>query len=71
VTPLVLDLKRASDALSLEEGSRWLLDPRCPVPRVDMRLPGAGKPLWRWRVEDLQAWLATRVVPPGHPSPFA
>lgn len=41
-----------------------------PIPRVDIRKPGRTKPMWRWRVADLDAFLAARVVQPGMPSPF-
>lgn len=47
---------------------RWLDD--APIPWVDLRKPGASRPVKVWRREDLDAFLASRVVPPGHPSPF-
>ena len=57
----------ASAYLGLEPGSRWLDD--APVPRVDMRKPGASRPVWRWRKVDLDEFLASRVVRPGEPNP--
>jgi len=63
-----LDLEQASLYLGLEQSSRWLID--APVPWIDMRKPGATKPLRRWLVKDLDAFLESRRVKPGHPSPF-
>ena len=39
--------------------------------RVDMRKPGAGRPVWRWRKYDLDEFLETRLVRPGERNPFA
>lgn len=41
-----------------------------PIPRCDLRKPGAKRPVWVWRKVDLDAYLESRLVPPGHPSPF-
>jgi len=42
-----------------------------PIARVDLARPGAARPRWVWRVADLDAFLAARVVEPGHPSPWS
>jgi hypothetical protein len=63
-----LDQQQASLYLGLEEGSRWL--DNAPIPWVDMRKPGATKPLKRWLVSDLDAFLHERRILPGHPSPY-
>jgi len=62
---LALDQRNASIAIDLEPESRWLTEPDCPIPRVDMRKPGAGKPSWRWRVQDLETFLQERLIHPG------
>lgn len=62
-------LESASLYLDLEEGSRWLLEPDCPIPRCDIRKPGSAKPMWRWRKVDLDAFLASRLVQPGGVNP--
>jgi hypothetical protein len=49
-------------------GEGWL--DTAPVPRCDIRKPGALRPVWVWRVSDLDAFLASRVVQPGAVSPF-
>lgn len=64
--PGALDRHGAAEYLGVSPG--WLV--QAPVPRVDLRLPGAGRPVWRWRVADLDAYLAGRVVQPGQVSPF-
>lgn len=63
-----LAMPEASVYLGLERGSRWL--DTAPIPWVDMRKPGAARPLKRWRRVDLDAFLASRVVRPGHASSF-
>lgn len=63
---LALDQRNASIAIDLEPESRWLTEEDCPIPRVDMRKPGAQKASWRWRVCDLEAFLEERLVHPGH-----
>jgi len=63
-----LDLEQASVYLGLEKTSRWLIN--APVPWIDMRRPGSAQPLRRWLVKDLDAFLESRRVQPGHPSPF-
>jgi hypothetical protein len=72
VTPirLALNMRDASIALGLEPESRWLDDPDCPVPWVDMRKPKAKLPLKRWRVRDLEDFLLDRLVDPGRSSHF-
>ena len=65
---LAAALDRHTAAEYLGVSVSWLV--AAPVPRVDLRLPGATRPVWRWRCSDLDAYLASRVVPPGHPSPF-
>lgn len=68
---LALDQRGASVAIGLEETSRWLTEQNCPIPRVDMRKPGATRPVWRWRVRDLERFLLERLVDPGKDSPLA
>jgi hypothetical protein len=50
-------------------GEGWLDEPS-PLPRCDIRKPGALRPVWVWRKVDLDAFLASRLVPPGMPSPW-
>jgi hypothetical protein len=50
-------------------GEGWLDDPS-PLPRSDIRKPGAQRPVWVWAVEDLEAFIRSRRVEPGMPSPF-
>jgi hypothetical protein len=64
--PGALRIKAAAAYLGMSP--RWLSV--APIPRVDARLPGAERPVWLWRVCDLDSWLASRVVKPGMPSPF-
>lgn len=64
-------LREASVYIGLEPGSDWLLEPDCPVPRCDIRRPGAGRPVWRWRRAALDAFLASREVAPGDVNPQA
>jgi hypothetical protein len=62
-------LREASLYLGLEPASEWLLDADCPVPKCDIRKPGAGRPIWVWRREALDDFLASREVPPGAVNP--
>lgn len=66
LTAAALDRQAAAEYLGVSVS--WLV--AAPVPRADLRLPGATRPVWRWRRADLDAYLASRVVAPGHPSPF-
>lgn len=68
MSPILLDLPAASVALGFTPESRWLLEPDCPVPRVDIRKVGAKLPLWRWRVRDLERFALERLVEPGRES---
>ena len=65
MTPGALRLREASQYIGLGERSDWLLEADCPVPRCDIRRPGAGKPVWVWRKLDLDAFLESRLVRPG------
>lgn len=47
---------------------RWLDD--APIPKCDIRKPGASKPVWVWRKVDLDAFLEQRLVPVGTSSPW-
>lgn len=64
-------------ALGAHEAARYLgmKDGRfldgLPIPRVDLAKPGASRPRWVWRVRDLDAYLESRLVLPGHPSPWS
>lgn len=66
VAPAAFKQDAAASYIDVERS--WLDD--APIPRVDMRKPGASKPTWRWRRVDLDAWLESRLVPPGKASPF-
>jgi hypothetical protein len=68
VTQRALTQREASVYLGLEPGSRWLDD--APLPRVDMRKPGASKPVWRWLQDDLDAFLELRRFEPGKTNPM-
>lgn len=61
------DAEAAARYLGLRDGE-WLKN--APIPWVDMRKPGAARALPRWRRTDLDAFLASRLVQAGHPSPF-
>ena len=72
---VLADLERG--ALGIEQAAayldvsvRWLKDPACPIPKADLRKPGALRPVWRWRRADLDAFLEGRLVQPGTPSPW-
>jgi hypothetical protein len=71
LAPLALNQRNASIAIDLEPESRWLTEEDCPIPRVDIRKPGAARPVWRWRVRDLERFLLDRLVDPGKDSPLA
>lgn len=62
-----LDAEAAAHYLGMKDG-RWMDD--APIPWVDLRKPGSTKPLRRWRIMDLDAFLARRLVQPGQASPF-
>lgn len=62
-------IRAANAYLGLEPESDWLLDTDCPVPRCDLRKPGAVRPMWFWRQESLDAFLRSREVAPGQPNP--
>jgi hypothetical protein len=64
-----LGIKAANAYLDLAPDSDWLTEPRCPVPRADLRVPGSPRPMWRWRRADLDAFLAARLVRPGEANP--
>lgn len=64
-----LDLHAANKYLGLAEKSTWLLEPGCPVAHCDLRRPGAGRPLWRWRRATLEEFLRRREIRPGEPNP--
>jgi hypothetical protein len=62
-------LREASAYLGLAPHSQWLIQPDCPVPRCDLRRPGAKLPVWVWRKAALDAFLEGREVQPGQPNP--
>jgi hypothetical protein len=62
------DAHAAARYLGMKDG-RYMDD--LPIPRVDLAKPGAKRPRWVWRKEDLETFLASRVVKPGHPSPWS
>jgi hypothetical protein len=63
-----LDAHAAAQYLGMKDG-RYM--DALPIPRVDVAKPGASRPRWVWRIADLDAFLASRVVPPGHHSPWS
>lgn len=67
--PIALNRRDASVALGLGPRSTWLLDEDCPVPRCDIRKPGAKVAVWVWDYDDLRAFVKSRKVQPGHPNP--
>jgi hypothetical protein len=50
-------------------GEGWLDDPS-PVPWCDLRKPGAQRPVKVWLVADLDAFVHSRRIEPGMPSPW-
>lgn len=66
--PAALDAEAAARYLGFDD-KRWLDD--APIARVDVRKPGARRPLWRWRRRDLDRFLHARLVAPGTFSPFS
>jgi hypothetical protein len=64
--PALLNQRDAEEYLGM--GQRWLDD--APLPWVDLRKPGASKPVKRWRVVDLDAAIEERLVQPGESSPW-
>ena len=63
-----LGAHEAARYLGLKNG-RYMDD--LPIRRVDLAKLGAKRPRWVWRVADLDAYLASRVVEPGYASPFS
>lgn len=67
---------RPPAALRQRDAERYLgmgedfLDEPSPVPRCDIRRPGAQRPVWVFRVVDLDEFLASRLLAPGMPSPW-
>jgi hypothetical protein len=59
---------KAEAAKLLGKSERWMDD--APIPRVDMRKPGAKQPSWAYLHSDLEAWLNARRVMPGQESPL-
>ncbi len=59
-------LGRKAAAARLGRKPRWM--DRAPIPRRDLRLPGAKRPEWGWCSDDLEAFLDARTVLPGHAS---
>lgn len=66
---LAVGQRRAHELLGFGPESRWLTEPGCPVPYCDLRKPGDTKPVLRWRVRDLEAFLEMRLVQPGRSNP--
>lgn len=67
---IALGRRAASEAIGLSPDSDWLLRPDCPVPRCDVRKPGAKRAVYVWLWDDLRAFVESRRVLPGHPNPF-
>lgn len=64
MTQAALTKREAALYLGLTAGSRWL-DRGAAIARVDLRRPGAKRPVWRWLRADLDAFLEARRVEPG------
>lgn len=60
-TPAVMTLKEAATYLRM---SPRALQDRADIPRTDIAAPGATRAMWRYRVIDLDAFLAQRLVNP-------
>jgi hypothetical protein len=57
-------LLTASEAASwLRISLRQIVD-RADLPRLDVAAPNSARPQWRYRVSDLEAFAAARVVAP-------
>lgn len=69
--PKYVGVREASRLLGFGPQSRWLTRPDCPIPRHDIRKPGAARPTWVWDYADLTAFVTSRKVEPGHPNPQA
>ena len=57
----VLGQKQAAEYLGVN--FRWLDD--APLPWVDLRKPGSLRPIKRWRIADLDAFVTARITKPG------
>lgn len=69
VEELAVGQRRAHELLGFGAQSRWLTEAGCPVPYTDIRKPGDTKPVLRWMVKDLRAFLESRRVLPGQTNP--
>jgi hypothetical protein len=56
--PALLTMKQAAAYLGMR--LRWMYEVAHLIPRVDMRLPGATKPVWRYLRTDLDAFALSR-----------
>lgn len=68
---IAVGLRRANKLLGLGPESRWLMEPGCPVPGRRISQRGTGKPVHRWLVTDLRAFVESRRVLPGQTNPQA
>jgi len=57
-------LRRGAAARYIGMSASWLKT--APIPRIDQRRPGGKRPVWRYRVVDLDAWQEGRLVAAGH-----
>lgn len=60
--------RQAEAAAQIGMGEDWMED--APIPRSDIRKPGAQRPVWVWYHKDLEEFVVSRRVLPGHESPF-
>ena len=67
MTQGALTAQQAAAYIGMKD-AEWMYS--APIPKCDIRSPGASRPVWRWRVVDLDQFLAERLVKPGHASPF-
>lgn len=59
IEPAAFDARQAAQYLNVAL-SHFHDDVRKLLPVVDLRTPGAKKPMWRWMRADLDAFLALR-----------
>jgi hypothetical protein len=41
------------------------------IPKCDLAKAGTNRPIWVWRIHDLEEYLAKRWLPHGEPSPWS
>lgn len=59
ITPIALTTEQAARALNI---SIRQLKARADIPRCNIAPPGSAKPQWRYLIEDLRAFVASRRI---------